>query len=417
MTLQNDPSASRRAVLILPEPPYPPDAGNALRDVQQITLLSRLGYEVIVLCARPRRPERAEPGEGKGAHGVRLRFLSETPLLEREGLLTTVARKTSYFVRRRAKHPFGWWLRFYRPEIHLPVALREIDPSLIVVRSLFLDYIALLRRNASCPIVVDCHDDDIHLAAEMVKSVPAWRKIGPLANYVGVRKAVAAALPLADEIWTVSDEDAARLKPFAAGRPIITVPSGVDESRLASRPQPGSDSICAVVANFGYGPNLNGVEWFLSRVWPLIRSRVSAAELWLVGGGGEAGLRALSESNPGVRAIGRVPDLSPVYQEAAVMMVPIIEGGGTRLKVVEAWKNGKAVAGTTKGFEGLSAPVETAVIADDPVRLADRTACLLQDIEARRTLGERGLRFVADHYGWRVIESRLRSSSIVARKE
>ncbi len=174
------------------------------------------------------------------------------------------------------------------------------------------------------------------------------------------------------------------------------------------------DPICVVVANFAYAPNLNGVLWFVSRVWPMIRRDVPCAELLLVGGGGEGALRTVCESHPGVRALGRVPDLASVYADAAVMVVPIIEGGGTRLKVVEAWKNGKAVAGTTKGFEGLSAPPDTAVIADDPVDLAHATSGLLRNAEARRRLGARGLEFVASRYAWRAIASRLRSSSIVA---
>ncbi|MGH9316879.1 MAG: glycosyltransferase, partial [Thermoanaerobaculia bacterium] len=377
--------------------------------------LSRLGYEVVLLCARPRLPGRRREDGRDAPDGIPVRFLSPRPLPEWEDPLTTILRKASYLRPGECRHPFGWWLRFYAPEQRLPALLGDIGPSAVVLRSLFLQYLLVIRRVVSCPVVVDCHDDDVHLAWEMVRTVPLWRKAGPMANFVGVRRVVKSLLPLADEVWTVSDEDAGRLRQFAGGRPVLTVPSGVDEGELAPSAAPGRDGICAVVGNFDYGPNLNGARWFVSKVWGLVRRQLPSAELWLVGSDAKDALTELCESHPGVRALGRVPDLTPVYRDAGVMVVPLIEGGGTRLKVVEAWKNGKAVAGTTKGLEGLAAPPDAAAIADDPARLANAIAALLRDVEARRVLGARGLAFVSSRYAWRVIASALRDSSIVGR--
>jgi len=118
----------RRAVLVLPEPPYPADCGNALRDVQQVALLSRLGYETTLVCARPRPPGRRRADGREAPEGVAVQFLSPQAVSERERPLATVLRKASYLRPRNVAHPFGWWLRFYEPERRLPALIRDLNP-------------------------------------------------------------------------------------------------------------------------------------------------------------------------------------------------------------------------------------------------------------------------------------------------
>ena len=407
---------TRHAVLVLPEPPYPADCGNALRDVQQVALLSRLGYETILVCARPRPPARRRADRRDAPEGVTVRFLSSQAVSECERPLATILRKASYLRPRNAAHPFGWWLRFYEPEHRLPALIRDLDPSAVVLRSVYVQYLPAIRQAVKCPIVVDCHDDDLQLAAEMVRSVPAYRRAGPWANAIGVQSALAHALPLADEVWAVSAADASGLKRLAGGRPVLTVPSGVDEGQVAVASVAGRNGIGAIVANYAYGPNLAGLQWCAARVWPLIRAQVPSAELWLVGDGAGDALARLCQRHPGLRTFGRMPDLYCVYRDAGVMLAPLLQGGGSRLKVVEAWRNGKAVAGTSKGLEGLDAPSDAAAVADNPERLAAAVASLLADQHARLVLGARGREFVASRYAWRAIASTLQHTSVIGRR-
>jgi glycosyltransferase involved in cell wall biosynthesis len=144
---------------------------------------------------------------------------------------------------------------------------------------------------------------------------------------------------------------------------VHVVPNGVD---IPERPLDYGDRsrTVAMVGNFTYAPNVRGGQWLRDRVWPL-----------LAGLGAEP--CALRVVGPGV---GEVDDITAIYRAAAVMAVPLFEGGGTRLKVLEAWALGRPLVSTTTGVAGLDvAPGRAALIADDPGGFADALATVLDD--------------------------------------
>jgi glycosyltransferase involved in cell wall biosynthesis len=405
-----------RALLILPESPYPPRWGNALRDAQQITLLQRLGYDVALLCVRPRIGSSASADTSAVHAGIGIEFVAEDIRDLRESLLGRIRRKIRYLRSRNAAHPFACWCIPYLLPAAFPERVAALAPDVVVVRSLFLDLLPGLRRRFHRTIVVDCHDADVHLAREMIRSVPWWRAAGPWANYRGVRTVYRSFLSLADEIWAVSREDAERIRPFAASRPVLVVPSGVDEWHVVPAADAGCDDVCALVANFGYGPNLNAAHWLVERVWPRVRKQRPAARLLLVGGGAEDEVCNLATSQPGVTATGVLKDLSPIYAEAGVMLAPLHQGGGSRLKIVEAWKHGKAVLATSKGLEGTGPPIGVAAVRDRPQDFAEALAALMENGEERRLLGEAGRQFAARHLSFAHVEQVMRSHSILSRR-
>ena len=130
-------------------------------------------------------------------------------------------------------------------------------------------------------------------------------------------------------------------------------------------------------------------------------------------GAGSARSPALAREDTGVRALGRIPSLEAVYAEAGVMLAPLLQGGGSRLKVVEAWRHGKAVLGTTKGLEGLDAPPSACLRADSPEEFGHTLAGLMNDPARRSSLGQGGLAFVRRCLTYRIIEGKLKAASVV----
>src|SRR5262249_50840492 len=158
------------------------------------------------------------------------------------------------------------------------------------------------------------HDSDVQLAGELLSTVSGAARLGPWSNLRGVRRAVARYLPLADEVWTVSAEDGARLADEAPGARLLVVPSGMDERRAATAPGPGVDGRALLVANFGYGPNARGAIWLLREVWPLVRQQRPTATLWLVGGLVPDDLARIATAAPGVEVTGLVGDIGPLLR-------------------------------------------------------------------------------------------------------
>jgi glycosyltransferase involved in cell wall biosynthesis len=239
-------------------------------------------------------------------------------------------------------------------------------------------------------------------------------RLGPWANLRGVRRAVARYLPLADEVWAVSAEDAARLAGEAPGARLLVVPSGMDERHAATAPSPGVDGRALLVANFGYGPNARGAAWLLREVWPRVREQLPAATLWLVGGRVPDDLTRLAATASGVEVTGLVGDIGPLLRHAAVVVAPLLEGAGTRLKIVEAWSQGKAVVTTGKGVEGLPWTEAAVAVADTPDEFAGRVHALLTDGERRRAMGAAALDIFRRQLSWEVARRTVSAGSIVA---
>jgi glycosyltransferase involved in cell wall biosynthesis len=147
-------------------------------------------------------------------------------------------------------------------------------------------------------------------------------------------------------------------------------------------------------------PNEDGIAHFVEAILPRVRARVPEVTVTVVGRKPSARVRRLA-AVPGVRITGTVDDVRPYVAGAAVCVVPLRVGGGTRLKIFEALAMGKAVVSTSVGAEGLPmTPGRHFVQADEEAAFADAVIALLQDPGRRRALGDAGRRLVEERYSW-----------------
>lgn len=389
-------SVGDRVLLLLPEDPYPPMAGNALRDVQHVAILRQLGWAPAIACASARRDRHGDAGAAAPGHMPM--YFGALPRLERSRL-GTILRKIAY-VSASLEHPFAWWLDSAMLGAFFASAIRHARPRIVIVRSTFLHLLPTLRRGFSGPIVVDCHDADEHLARVLMGTVPAARRLGPWANWRGVRRVMRRRLALADEVWAVSDIDRQRLTGLVPRARVRVVPSGMP--RVPSpRPRPGDGRTVLVVGNYAYGPNSDGAIWLSRDVWPLVKKVAPQARLVLAGAGAPTALREAA-AHAGAELPGAVHDLEHLYEHAAVVAVPIHIGSGTRLKVIDACRHGKAIVSTSKGVEGLPIAERVALIANHPASFAGAILALLENGGHRHIVGanalaafEAGLSFAA----------------------
>jgi polysaccharide biosynthesis protein PslH len=156
-------------------------------------------------------------------------------------------------------------------------------------------------------------------------------------------------LPRADRVLCVSPDDAAAVR-AAGGRPLLA-PNGVDDAFFAV-PDGAQRETALFFGHFGYDANRRGLERFVAEGWPEVRVRRPRARLAVAGGGLEPALRVRLEATPGVNALGLVEDLPGVLAGVRAVVVPIWEGGGTRLKVLEALAAARPVVSTPLGASG-----------------------------------------------------------------
>jgi glycosyltransferase involved in cell wall biosynthesis len=145
-------------------------------------------------------------------------------------------------------------------------------------------------------------------------------------------------------------------------------------------------------------------------VLPLIRAEEPDVRLSIVGRAPTPAVKRLAEE-AGVHVSGRVDDVRPYMKDAAVYIVPLRIGGGTRLKIFEAMAMGKAVVSTTVGAEGL--PVtsgEHVMLADEPRGFARAVVRLLRDVGRRRQIECAARSLVVERYNWSAVAGELESA-------
>ncbi len=205
-----------------------------------------------------------------------------------------------------------------------------------------------------------------------------------------------------------SEADAERLRALARGARTTVIPNGVDVDFF--RPGSPEDVVPGRVAFLGptyMFPNRDAVDFFLADAWPLIRQRCPESTFHLIGKN-SVDDKVRFESHAGVTCNGHVPDIRPHFAKTAVSVVPIRVGGGTRLKILDAWSMGKAVVATSVGCEGLeTVDGRNILIRDDPREFAEAVVQVLRDRDLRDRLGGEARKTAEELYAWRVVGRKL----------
>ncbi len=198
----------------------------------------------------------------------------------------------------------------------------------------------------------------------------------------------------------VSEADRALLGAGARDADIRAIPTGVDTTYFHPNGTVEKPATLVFTGAMDWYPNEDAILHFMATMLPEVRRRIPGVTLAVVGRNPSARLKDAGKA-AGVEVTGTVADVRPHVAEAAVYVVPLRIGGGTRLKIFEALAMGKAVVATTVGAEGLPiVPGEHYVRADDPAEFARAVVGLLEDPDRRRALGDAGRRLVEARHSW-----------------
>ncbi len=218
-----------------------------------------------------------------------------------------------------------------------------------------------------------------------------------------------ALLPKFDLCTMVSRQDQATCRQLlGSGRGRVeVVPNGVD----CEQNQPG---LAAVQANrlvfngaLTYRANYDAMCYFLREVYPLIRRQVPDVSLTITGAHAGVALDQLPLDDS-VHLTGFVEDIRPQVASAAACLAPLRDGGGTRLKILEAMALGTPVVATSKGAEGLEAMADQEfLLADTPEAFAAATVRLLHDPALRQRLALNARRWVEQGHDWSALGRRF----------
>lgn len=189
---------------------------------------------------------------------------------------------------------------------------------------------------------------------------------------------------------------------------MAVIPNGVDLSfyQPADEKEMEPDSLIFTGA-VSYRVNFEGLEYFTREIYPLILAERPGARLYVTGKTDPAPLERLNLREK-IVFTGYLADLRPMLRRACVNVVPLLTGGGTRLKILEGWAAGTPIVSTSRGAEGLSfEDGRHLLIADLPGQFARAALRIISDPALRASLRENGRALVETHYGWNTIVERL----------
>ncbi len=291
------------------------------------------------------------------------------------------------------------------------LAAREVD---LCVAD-FLAAVPNLPPSTAVPVVFFAHNVE-HMIWKRLRdnAAGAWRRVLLEVEWRKMRRYEAVACRRARLTVAVSESDRDALAALAPGARLCTVPTGVDIFHFAAQQGAETPTRLVYVGSMDWHPNEDAILFFIDAILPLIRREIRAVSLTVVGRNPSKRLLRATE-RAGVRVTGTVEDVRPFIADAALCVVPLRIGGGTRLKIFEALAMGKAVVSTTVGAEGL--PLidgEHFVCADEPTAFARAVVSLLRDPARRRALGTAGRELVVACYSWAQVAREFETAMGVA---
>lgn len=212
-----------------------------------------------------------------------------------------------------------------------------------------------------------------------------------------LRRAELNLLAATNHVWVATEEDARNVG-HTRVQLLPNIPFGIAPEY---RPSPNSGELL-FVGTLDFRINRNAIERFLSTCWGNIRTNDPGLRLRIVGGGLDQTTRERWSAIEGVTVVGYVKDLAEEYARASLAIIPIWEGGGTKIKVLEALAFGRTCVVATPSTRGYADLVESQAIAaaTTEVQLAAEIARLCREHAVRWDMEERGQVLVAERYGY-----------------
>jgi glycosyltransferase involved in cell wall biosynthesis len=262
--------------------------------------------------------------------------------------------------------------------------------------------VPLLRSTADLPPVYFDLDDIEHIKfIRDIHQPPKW--IGKLQFYaqvpaiiVGERKAAC----FAKKTFVCSDVDKRYLTRILHFPKVITIPNAVPIPILRAVT---NEQTLLFLGHLAYAPNSIGADFLVQNIWPIIYREMPNARLIIAGDKAEYTI-SYHQPTSGVEFIGFVDDLDEIYQRTRVVCCPLLSGGGTRIKILEAAGYGKPVVSTTIGAEGLEFKNNIEILLRDSAEeFAKACINLLKDKSICEQLGRTARAAVIEKYDRKTI--------------
>lgn len=396
--------------------PYPPWAGVHLRYLQLINIMSQFG-SVGVFSLFPKE------SNGKAIPGVDLRYHYNTAEGE-NSLSKKLELRFSWLS--PGNYPYRSTIGKYTKDSAklFQKVLAEFQPDLVIAEMWTYRYISLVKRYG-CRFILDQHNvhgvwlEEVYAAQCAIekRKLSIKQKIELFRTKPIERHLIGQA----DQVWICSDVDDKQLqKLYGPVSHAQVIPNGIDVAKYdcihlgtCNLPE-GLENLgrnILYLARFSSSVNAVAAQLLINEIYPQLRQIYPDCHLLLVGHKPTPKMLEAAQGDSGIIVTGDVPDVRPYLAAASVMVVPLRHGGGTRLKILEAFAAGCPVVSTAKGAEGLRAfDGEHLLIRDEINAIVEGICQLWSDPSLGKRLANSAYELVKAEYSWQAVGRKVESA-------
>jgi glycosyltransferase involved in cell wall biosynthesis len=385
-----------KILVLSPDLPFPPIGGGFLRTYHLLRMLSR-EHELTLVTFN------SDADSARPPFPIRVVEVPWTPPpLYQELWSEDPVRSAAAYHTLEHEHPEPWFVNVFDGAGLEPVLLeliRERFDVALVEHTAMARFLPLLPPDL--PKILDLHNVHALMARRKARSALEPERIDAEREAERTLRFERAAVAQAAVCLTVSNLEADVARGLLGATNVRVVPNGVDTTVFSPAPAILHADSLLFTGRLDYAPNVEAVRYFVTAILPRILTARPSAVFHVVGAQPKPEVLALASEHVIIHR--DVEDVRPYYANAAVVVVPLLSGGGTRLKILEAAASGKAIVTTSVGVEGLAFEHARDLIVEDRADgLAERIVSLLSDPVGRSWLGASARR-ASLPYDWETV--------------
>ncbi|MCS6807773.1 MAG: glycosyltransferase family 4 protein [Bacteroidota bacterium] len=398
-----------RILAVLSRIPFPLNDGGALLSYNTLVQLHNAGHELHILSLNTKKHYQSPDVLQDIACSVQTVDV-DTDIHVLDALQSLLMRR-SYIASRFDHHECGMLLNAMLSSHRFDIV--HLDHTLM---SWYAAVVAAYRRSASCilpKVVLRTHNVEYiiqeRLAERETIMLKRWYR-----RYEAslLREFEQRAMEYCDGVIAITSRDAERIRRLGYAKPLAVVPAGVNTTLYTIQNAVLSDSplhsvqLC-YIGGMDWIPNVEAMRYFVEKVMPCVRQALPNCTLHIAGKHMNDEILHFARKYPDVFAYEDVPSAKEFLQARDILVVPLLSGGGMRLKIIEAMALGVPVISTRVGVEGIAAcDGEHVVLAETPEEFVRAIQQLCFDASMRRRIVQAARTLVEEQYTWEAVVRR-----------
>lgn len=382
-----------KILMMFHQRPFPPDYGAAKRNYHLLVETAKNHTIAVLSNGTPEDERRFREHFGRTFAHVRFVDVQRNKWV-------SILRRIVYLLQGKS----DVWA-FYSPDFQQALDEMTSAEQFDLLFSSF-SILGFYRFPRNIPRIGNTHNveyDNLRRASRETRSVV--RKVFYFLQSLAVRRDEIRTARQFDVLLATSERDRRLFQEDLPEVRIEVIPNGVDLEDFSVQTVATEPHTMVFTGIMNYYPNDHGVRYFLEEIFPLIQARVPDAQVSIVGGSPSRAVKSYASAS--VHVTGYVKEIPPYLARAEVAIIPLLIGGGTRLKALEAMAMKKPIVSTTLGCEGLDLfDGESVLFGDTPQAFADAVVRLFLDPALRERISSRA-HAQARAYRWEAISEKL----------